>query len=287
MPRASRRGAPDAPRSASRTSSAFRGRARAEDREDSLMKVWNAVAASGTTTTSCSWGTRSYRSTGAEERRPAALGDSSSARRGLRPHADLSRHTERARPSGRAARAHPAHPLRARLARAEGPRHRRPAGRARHGRARLRRRRPGRLRSQRPTPSPACRRRRRLGDALRDAGSGTGGKVADAGRAGEERVHDLANLLGFLFLRSRPRSCSLATLPARIRQIRELNAAQRFLGEPTSEERRRLIAMRAAFSLPARDLVRYTKDPHRRPRDRPLRRTDSGGIRGGRAGPAT
>jgi hypothetical protein len=100
-----------------------------------------------------------------------------------------------------------------------------------------------------------------LGDALRDAGSGTGGEVADAGTAGEERVHDLANLLGFLFFAT-PAAILLAfTLPGRIRQIRELNAAQSLLGRPLSEERRRLIAMRAAFSLPARELVRYTKDP--------------------------
>lgn len=100
-----------------------------------------------------------------------------------------------------------------------------------------------------------------VGDALRDAGSGTGGEVAEAGRAGEERVHDLADLLGILFF-AIPASILLAiTLPGRIRQIRELNAAQRLLGDPASEERRRLIAMRAAFSLPARDLVRFTKDP--------------------------
>jgi hypothetical protein len=100
-----------------------------------------------------------------------------------------------------------------------------------------------------------------VGDALRDAGSGTGGEVAEAGRAGEERVHDLADLLGILFF-AIPASILLATtLPGRIRQIRELNAAQRLLAEPASEERRRLIAMRAAFSLPARELVRHTKDP--------------------------
>jgi hypothetical protein len=100
-----------------------------------------------------------------------------------------------------------------------------------------------------------------VGDALRDAGSGTGGQVADAGRAGEERVHDLANLLGFLFF-AIPASILLATtLPGRIRQVRELNAAERLLGGAASEERRRLIAMRAAFLLPARDLVRHTKDP--------------------------
>ena len=100
-----------------------------------------------------------------------------------------------------------------------------------------------------------------VGDALRDAGSGTGGEVADAGRAGEERVRELADLLGFLFF-AIPASILLATtLPARIRQIRELTAAQRLLAEPSSDERRKLIAMRAAFSLPARELVRHTKDP--------------------------
>jgi hypothetical protein len=100
-----------------------------------------------------------------------------------------------------------------------------------------------------------------VGDAFRDAGEGTGGNVADAGSAGEERIHDLANLLGFLFFAIPASILLLTTLPGRIRQVRELNAAQRFLSEPTSEERRRLIAMRAAFSLPARELVRFTRDP--------------------------
>jgi hypothetical protein len=100
-----------------------------------------------------------------------------------------------------------------------------------------------------------------VGDALRDAGSGTGGEVADAGRAGEERVHDLANLLGVLFFAIPALILLVTTLPGRIRQVRELNAAERLLGGPASEERRRLIAMRAAFSLPARDLARHTNDP--------------------------
>jgi hypothetical protein len=100
-----------------------------------------------------------------------------------------------------------------------------------------------------------------IGNALRDAGAGTGGNVADAGRAGEDRVHELANLLGLLFFAIPASILLLSTLPARIRRIRELNAAERFLADPTSEERRRLIAMRAAFSLPARDLMRHTKNP--------------------------
>jgi hypothetical protein len=97
-------------------------------------------------------------------------------------------------------------------------------------------------------------------DALRDAGSGTGGEVAQAGRDGEEKVHDLADLLGLLFFTIPASILLIATLPGRIRQFRELNATERLL-DVTSEDRRRLVAMRAAFSLPARELARHTKDP--------------------------
>ena len=96
--------------------------------------------------------------------------------------------------------------------------------------------------------------------ALRDAGSGTGGEVAQAGSDGEEKVHDLADLLGLLFFAIPASILLIATLPGRIRQFRELNATARLL-DVTSEERRRLVAMRAAFSLPARTLARHTKDP--------------------------
>ena len=99
-----------------------------------------------------------------------------------------------------------------------------------------------------------------LGDALRDAGEGTGGEVADAGRDGEERVHDLANLMGVLFFAIPASILLVLTLPGRIRQVRELNASERVL-DVTSEERRQLVAMRAAFCLPARELARHTKDP--------------------------
>jgi hypothetical protein len=99
-----------------------------------------------------------------------------------------------------------------------------------------------------------------VGDALRDAGKGTGGNVADAGQAGEDRVHDLANLLGILFFALPASILLVTTLPGRIRQVRELNAVERLL-DVTSEERRRLVAMRAAFSLPAAALARHTSDP--------------------------
>jgi hypothetical protein len=99
-----------------------------------------------------------------------------------------------------------------------------------------------------------------MSDALRDAGEGTGGEVAEAGRDGEEKVHDLADLLGVLFFAIPASILLVLTLPSRIRQVRELNATERLL-DTSTEERRRLVAMRAAFSLPAQALARHTKDP--------------------------
>ena len=99
-----------------------------------------------------------------------------------------------------------------------------------------------------------------LGDALRGAGGSTGGNVAQAGTDGEERIHHLANLLGFLMFAIPAGLLLVTTLPGRIRQVRELNATGRLL-DTSSEERRRLVAMRAAFSPPASALARHTKDP--------------------------
>ena len=99
-----------------------------------------------------------------------------------------------------------------------------------------------------------------LGDALRGAGDGGGGEVAELGRGGAGAAHDLANLLGLLFFALPAALLLLWTLPPRIRQIRRLNAAARAVGELTPE-RRRLLAMRAAFGLPYGELLRFTKDP--------------------------
>jgi hypothetical protein len=99
-----------------------------------------------------------------------------------------------------------------------------------------------------------------VSDALSEAGEGTGGEVAQAGTDGEERVHDLADLLGLLMFLVPGTILLVTTLPGRIRQVRELNAAERIL-DVTSEERRRLVAMRAAFTLPAAELARHTRDP--------------------------
>jgi hypothetical protein len=99
-----------------------------------------------------------------------------------------------------------------------------------------------------------------LGDALRGAGEGSGGEVADLGRGGAGAAHDLANLLGLLFFALPAALLLLWTLPPRLRQIRRLNAAATAVGELTPE-RRRLLAMRAAFGLPYGELLRFTQDP--------------------------
>jgi hypothetical protein len=100
-----------------------------------------------------------------------------------------------------------------------------------------------------------------LGGALRGAGEGTGGNVADLGRAGEDAVHRLALILGLVIFGVPAAVLLLAWLPNRIRAARELTEAERVLRPDSTPERRRLLAMRAAFSLPYGQLLAYTRDP--------------------------
>jgi hypothetical protein len=100
-----------------------------------------------------------------------------------------------------------------------------------------------------------------IAGGLRDAGNATGGNVADAGTRGMQRVHRLALLLGMLtFLL--PAAVLLSRfLPERLAQIRTLTDAERVLATGGDPERRRLIAMRAAFALPYGQLLAHTRDP--------------------------
>jgi len=101
-----------------------------------------------------------------------------------------------------------------------------------------------------------------LRDTLQDAGRDTGGAVAATGRESAERVTSLANLLGWLTFVI-PTILLLARyLPDRIAQIRRLTFGERLLrGSPLTAERRRAVAMRAAFGLPYGALLRHTRDP--------------------------
>jgi hypothetical protein len=100
-----------------------------------------------------------------------------------------------------------------------------------------------------------------LGDALRGAGAGTGGNVADAGRAGEDAVHDLALILGLTTFVIPALLLLTRYVPSRVSLTRRLTAATQVLKADASPERRQALAMRAAFSLPYGQLLEFTRDP--------------------------
>ena len=100
-----------------------------------------------------------------------------------------------------------------------------------------------------------------LKSALTDAGSATGGNVQSAGSAGEQAVEKTAQVLGWVTFGIPTLLVLVGYLPWRIRRLRRLNAAAAVLRAGHDPERRRLLAMRAAFALPYGDLLPYTRDP--------------------------
>ncbi len=101
----------------------------------------------------------------------------------------------------------------------------------------------------------------RLSHALESAGQGSGGNVAALGQSGVDKVHELALLLGLIVFALPTVIVLLVMVPPRIRQIRQLGAANAALVDTHDPERRRLLAMRAAFGLSYLTLLGYTKDP--------------------------
>ena len=100
-----------------------------------------------------------------------------------------------------------------------------------------------------------------LADALRGAGQETGGRAVVLGKQGQDSVHRLALTLGLVVF-ALPTIILLAVfVPRRVRQIRQLTAAARALAPPYDPERRRVLAMRAAFGLPYGALLPFTPDP--------------------------
>jgi hypothetical protein len=100
-----------------------------------------------------------------------------------------------------------------------------------------------------------------IGDALRDAGQGAGGRIQASARSGEEDVNDLATLLGFLMFLLPAVAVLSRYLPDRVVSVQRLTAASRAIGTALTPERERSLAMRAAFGLPYERLVRFTPDP--------------------------
>jgi hypothetical protein len=85
--------------------------------------------------------------------------------------------------------------------------------------------------------------------------------VKDLGQRGEDSVHRLANLLGLAIFGIPALLLVWRMVPDRIAQIRSLTAAARVLRARDDPERRRVLAQRAAFSLPYGQLLAYTADP--------------------------
>jgi hypothetical protein len=100
-----------------------------------------------------------------------------------------------------------------------------------------------------------------LGDAFSDVGESTGGEAAELGNRGEQAIEDTARLLGWVTFALPTLIVLLWAVPRRVARVRKLTAASRMLGDPTDAERRRLLAMRAAFGLPVETLLAYTPDP--------------------------
>jgi len=100
-----------------------------------------------------------------------------------------------------------------------------------------------------------------VADGLRGAGEGSGGNVAELGQEGEDKTHQFADILGLVTFFVPATFLVLLVVPSRIAQMRQLTAAERVLLQGESPERRRLIAMRAAFALPYGQLLAYTRDP--------------------------
>lgn len=101
----------------------------------------------------------------------------------------------------------------------------------------------------------------KLSDALQSAGQGSGGNVAALGQSGVDKVHELAQILGLVVFALPTVIVLLIMVPPRIRQIRQLGAANAALVDTHDPERRRLLAMRAAFGLSYLTLLGYTRDP--------------------------
>ena len=103
-----------------------------------------------------------------------------------------------------------------------------------------------------------------LGSGVKKVGDAVplvGDPVKDLGEDGEDAVHHLANVLGLVVFGVPALLVLWKLLPGRIQQIRRLTAAARVLKGGPEPERRRVLAQRAAFSLPYGRLLAYTPDP--------------------------
>jgi hypothetical protein len=100
-----------------------------------------------------------------------------------------------------------------------------------------------------------------IAGALQSAGTASGGNVIELAVTGDTAIHRLALLLGLLTFLIPATILLLLYLPMRVGQIRRLRSSRLLYRDEHNPERRRLLAMRAAMSLPADHLLKYSQDP--------------------------
>jgi hypothetical protein len=100
-----------------------------------------------------------------------------------------------------------------------------------------------------------------LASALGSAGELSGGNVVSLALTGDTAIHRLALALGLLTFAIPTLILLLLYIPMRVGQMRRVGAATAVFRDAADPERRRLLAMRAAMSLPVDELLKYTSDP--------------------------
>jgi hypothetical protein len=85
--------------------------------------------------------------------------------------------------------------------------------------------------------------------------------VVELALTGDTAIHRLALVLGWLTFLVPVAFLLVLYIPIRVAQVRRLRASQMVYRDQHNPERRRLLAMRAAMSLPVDHLLDYTSDP--------------------------
>ena len=100
-----------------------------------------------------------------------------------------------------------------------------------------------------------------IAGALQSAGAASGGNVIELAVTGDTAIHRLALLLGLLTFLIPALILLLLYVPMRVGQTRRLRSSRLLYRNDDNPERRRLLAMRAAMSLPADHLLKYSQYP--------------------------
>jgi hypothetical protein len=101
----------------------------------------------------------------------------------------------------------------------------------------------------------------RIAGALSEVGDTTGGRAVELGEEARASIHRAALAAGLVTFVV-PAGVYLAVaVPRRVQEVQRLAGARAMVAGGSDPERRRLLATRAAFALPAENLVRFTGDP--------------------------